>query len=74
MIDMTAEQEANGFELSVGEFYSAKTKKQVKKNILVRNTDQSIEQIFSMIDGDFILEVEEDEINYYHSKDLNDLT
>ena len=69
MLDMTEKQEVNGFTLVNSEFYNKKDKK-VNKHILVRDN----EQIFSMKDGIFILEVEDDGmVEYFYSKDINDL-
>ena len=71
MLDMT--QEIGGFKLSEEEF-SNKKSKLVKKNIL-RNEEEN-KQIFSMKDGLFILEVEdvnEGTVEYFFSKDINDL-
>lgn len=68
MLNMTKDQEIGGFELTESEFYGKKGK--VKMNILVRDN----EQIFSMNDGIFILEVEDDDmVEYFYSTNINDL-
>jgi hypothetical protein len=68
----------SGFKVSRAEFYDMKGKglgKKVRMNVLSReNKDYSIEQIFAMKDGLFVLEIEKNgEVKYFSSKELNDL-
>ncbi len=80
MKNMTTEQESDNFKLIESEFYS-KYNKKVSMNILVQRPNCSIpysdydvyQQIFSMKDGTFILEVETEEfIEYYLANELTE--
>lgn len=75
MLNMSAEQEAKGFKVKGADFYNPNNGEMARKKILVReNKDYSIEQIFSMMDGKFLLEIEIDgELTYFYSKNLTDL-
>jgi len=58
------------FVVEDAEFYDRKTTKLVTKKVLVNEG----KQIFSMKDGIYILEIEDcGEVEYYYSKNLNDL-
>jgi len=78
ILNMTKDQEIGGFELVESDFYGKKGRE--KRNNLARKN----EQIFSMKDGIFILEVEEDGdfcvckcplgmVEYFYSTNINDL-
>jgi hypothetical protein len=62
-----------GWEIEEAEFISAKGKA-AKMNVLRKEEAGSIQQIFQMKDGKFILEVDNfEEIEYFCSNDLVDL-
>lgn len=81
MLDMTVEQERGDYKLSDSEF-AVLVKKRVetiKRKVLhsggVKECCSTYNQIFSMKDGNFILEVcKGDDVQYFVSKNLKDLT
>ena len=80
MLDMKPEQEIGGYKLSEAEFGVPVGKKWKDIKKIVRHRGGTKEcggkynQIFSMNDGNFILEVcDGDDVQYFVSKDLKDL-
>lgn len=72
MISMTESHTVVGFNLIEGEFFSESDGDIVPVNILESHNQDK--QIFSMKDGTFILEAEEDgDIEYYYSYNITDL-
>lgn len=70
ILNMTKDQEIGDFKLITSEFYSEKGI--VERTILSNEKEQK--QIFSMQDGRFVLEVEEDGmVEYYFSNDIKEL-
>jgi len=71
MLDISR-TDSGEFVITEGEFYSndPKIKKPIKKKILTCDN----KQIFAMVDGKFILEIEDDGIcEYFWSNNLHDL-
>jgi hypothetical protein len=72
MISMSESYKVKGFNIIEGEFFSEYDGDIVPVNIL--ESDNQDKQIFSMKDGTFILEAEEDgDIEYYYSYNIIDL-
>jgi hypothetical protein len=74
MVSPSPSHAINGFKLDPREFYNSKMKL-VKMTTLSRvNADFSQDQILTMKDGLFILEIEQcGEVEYFSSNDINDL-
>jgi hypothetical protein len=73
MINVTVEQEKGGYKIFNSEFYSLLYEK-VYMNILKYENESACKQIFSMKDGKFILEIENElGISYFYSESLDDL-
>jgi len=66
--------ECGDFTIEDAEFYDINLGKLVNKKVLVFDSKQIKKQIFSMTDGIYILEIEEvGEVEYFYSKNINDL-
>ena len=74
MINVTVEQEKGGYKIFNSEFYSSLAYERVYMNILKYENESACKQIFSMKDGKFILEIENElGISYFYSESLDDL-
>ena len=71
MVDIT--ETCSGFLNEPATFYSFSVDKYITKQILISELELGTKQIFKMNDGLFILEIEDGELEYYCSKNLNDL-
>ena len=74
MLDISKDQEQNGFKIKAGVFYSPTVFKKHKRNILVKDVNGYKHQIMSMNDGRFILEISDNiDTKYFYSNILKDL-
>ena len=77
MLPMLIEQEKGDFKIKNGEFYRTKDFEKVNMPILATgriDCGALNKQIFSMKDGKFILEIEENyEVEYFYSENLDEL-
>lgn len=75
MIPFIESKPQNGMHLFEATFYNTKGKK--TKMMVLKNNEEpgnfGCKQIFQMKDGSFILEEENEDIEYYFSKNLQDL-